>query len=102
MTEHDAFWSTVREAAARAEHERNLRGKTLGECAMCGGSRHAEPSYVDYDAHGSFHVPAVDCRACAGRGRIEVPCAPNIEVLAIEKEIATWQERLSKAKARIW
>lgn len=92
------FWRVAREAAERLEHRRNLAGKTAATCPACDGERYAEPCRTDYDSYGSYYVPPVDCRACAGRGMVEVPCAPEVEAAAIRREIERLRERLAEVE----
>jgi DnaJ-class molecular chaperone len=88
------FWKTLNAAAARVDHELNLRGKTLATCTACNGKRYSEPGYQDYDGYGPIYREPVVCRACGGRGQVEVPCAPEVEVAAIKVEMAGLRRRL--------
>jgi hypothetical protein len=92
----DDFWASIRRTAADVEHRLNLAGKWLVACVACNGSGYKEPSRTDWDAHGSYWVPQVDCRSCGGRGRVEVACPADVEAAAIKREIGTLQARLRK------
>lgn len=88
------FWESIKRTAADVEHRLNLAGKWLVACVACNSSGHKEPSRADWDAHGSYWVPPVDCRSCGGRGRVEVACPADVEAAAIKREIGTLQARL--------
>lgn len=89
----DDFQRFLRENSERLEHERNLRGKTLADCGTCGARGYTSPSRIDSDAHGTYFVSQEDCRACAGRGRVEVACSTEQEISAVDREIARLVER---------
>jgi hypothetical protein len=74
-----------RKVSAQLDYELALRGKTLAKCTACAGRGHSDRGYAAHDAHGSYWVPAVDCRACGGRGRVEVPCSPDVEAAAVQR-----------------
>lgn len=87
---------SIRETGRRYEEGLNLKGRTLVKCAVCDGKGYSEPSRTDHDAHGSYWVSQVDCRACGGQRRVEVACAPELEVRAIRNEIARLQARMKE------
>ena len=99
MTDHPDFWKRINETSVRLEHERNLAGKTTAKCTAdrCDNGV-TERGYTDYDSYGSIWRDAVHCRACGGRGRVEVPCSAEMEAVAIEKEIARHKARLKELR----
>ncbi len=99
MTASNAdFWASINATCAQIEHELNLRGKTRAKCTACAGTGHSEPGYIDYDAHGSQWVSSVPCRSCSGHGFVEVPCGPEVEAAAVQKEIDGLKKRLKKLR----
>ena len=99
MNDAAAFWKHLNETFARMEYELNLTGKTTAKCTAdrCDNGV-TERGYTDYDGYGSIWRDAVHCRACGGRGRVEVPCGPEMEAAAIEKEIARLKARLKELR----
>lgn len=89
------FWKGMQETAARLEHERNLDGKTLAKCTApkCVNGV-TERGHDAYDGNGRYWEPAAHCRACGGRGQVEVACAPEVEAAAIKIEMAGLRKRL--------
>lgn len=98
MTSVDDFWACVRDASNRLEHERNLRGMTTAKCQRCDDGI-VEPGRTDYDGHGSFYVEPVRCQRCTN-GRVEVPCAADVQAAAISKEINGWRRMLRAVQKR--
>lgn len=94
------FWAGVKQAAAEHEHACNLRGKTRVKCTACGGTGNREPSRVDYDAHGSYYVPADPCRTCGGEHSVEVACSTEVEAAAVQREIDKLKARMRELKRR--
>ncbi len=91
----DEFWEHLRLNSERLEHALNLSGKTTAKCEApkCKNGT-TESGHDDWDGNGRYWVEAVQCRACAGRGRVEVACSPELESKAIKIEIARLQGRL--------
>jgi hypothetical protein len=83
----------IAQAVADLEHERNLRGVTSVMCPACRGIGGRDED-EDEDAH--YWGNADPCRTCLDRGRVEIPCAPDVQIGAIEEEISRLK---SKARA---
>lgn len=99
--ERDAWLEQIARAGAERDHCRNLRGKTLARCERCDGRGYTEPSRTDSDAHGTYYVPAVNCWACNFTGRVEVPCSPEVEAVAIQLEIEKLKARMRELKRKM-
>lgn len=96
-----SFWDSLQKTSKRLHHELNLAGKTLARCPgdKCKNGI-IEPGYTDYDGYGSIWRDPVQCRVCGGRGQVEVACSPELEIAAINIEIAGLKDRLKKLKKR--
>jgi hypothetical protein len=100
LERRDAFWASVEEAAARVEHAANLGGKTRARCAQCNGKGHTAPGYTDYDGQGAFYVHPEYCTRCNGECSVEVPCSPDVEAAAVQREIDKLKTRLRELKRK--
>lgn len=102
MSDHSDFWKGIQATSARLHHSLNLAGKTLADCTAekCKNGI-TEQGRSDHDEYGPIYREQVYCRACGGRGQVEVACSPELELAAVEKEVAGLQNRARELRKKV-